>query len=92
MPFVDEDLSKMFLAIDGVGEGRFTLAEAVVEIKTICDSRPLLPYGEDDYLQIQKVFDLPLPANDDETEARCERLREEITLINLYRGATRGRF
>lgn len=91
MPSVDEDLSKMFLAIEGVGEGRLTLAKAVAEIKAICNSRPLQPYGEDDYLQIRKVLNLPSPAEDDGIEARCERLREEVALINLYRGEVKGR-
>ncbi|MCQ3808958.1 MAG: hypothetical protein KTV68_00230 [Acidimicrobiia bacterium] len=90
MPSVDEDLTNMFLAIAGVGEGRLTLAEAVAEIKTICNSRPLLPDGGDDYLQVQKVLDLPLPADDEGIEVRCESLSYETALINLCRGEARG--
>ena len=91
MPPVDEDLSKMFLAIDGVEEGRLSLAEAVVEINAICHSRPTRPYGEDDYLQIRKGIELPIPSDDEGTKAHCEVLRGEIALINLHREYARGR-
>lgn len=89
MPWMDEDIANMFLATAGVREGRLTLAEAVAEIESICDSRPPLPYGEDDYLQIRTVLDSPLPADEDGTEARCERLDREVALINLHRDIAR---
>lgn len=90
MPVVAEDLSEMFLAIDGAEEGRLTLAEAVAEIKTICDSRPPLPEGEDDYLQMQRALGLSLPADQPGKDARCEKLRDEVALINLCRETARG--
>ena len=90
MPSVDKDLANMLLAIDGVEEDRLALVEGVAEIKAICDSRPPLPDGEDDYLQMRKALDLPLPAVGDGVEARCELFREEVALIILYRDTARG--
>lgn len=81
----------MFLAIDGVEEGRISLAEAVVEINAICHSRPNQLYGEDDYFQIRKRIELPLPSDDEGTKAHSEMLRGEVALINLHREYARGR-
>lgn len=92
MPSVPQDLNEMRQAIDNAkAKGvRLGFAEAVANIKAICDTRPLLPDGEDDYLQIRKHLDRPLPADDDEIEARYREFEEEISLILLCRDAEKG--